>query len=104
MIKNPNDIVEELIADYLAVFGNELVSAVMYGSAVTHEYRPGKSDINIALVLVDNTIKRLTQSLSIQKKWQRNGVSIPLFMTKEYIAGSLDSYPVEFLDMQICNG
>jgi hypothetical protein len=100
VIKNPNDIVEELIADYLKIFGADLISAVMYGSAVSHEYRPGKSDINVFFVVKDNAIAKLAPSVSIQKKWHRRGVSFPLFMTKEYIACSIDTFPVEFFDMQ----
>jgi hypothetical protein len=100
MIKNPNDIVDELVSDYLNVHGDSLISAVMYGSAVSHDYRPGKSDINIILVLADNSIETLNKSVHIQKKWNRKGVAVPYFMTRKYITSSLDTYPVEFLDMQ----
>jgi len=100
VIKNPNDIVEELIADYLKIFGDNLLSSIMYGSAVSHEYRPGKSDINLVFILTDNSIEKLVLSIPVQRKWNRRGVAYPLFMTKEYIARSLDNFPIEFLDMQ----
>ena len=100
MIKNPNDIVEKLVADYLKIFGDDLVSVIMYGSAVSHEFRPGKSDINTLLVLKDNSIKRIHECTGFQKKWYSQGVAIPLFMTREFIRSSLDTYPIEFLDIQ----
>lgn len=102
MIKNPNDIIEDLIGDYLKVFGDGLIGAVLYGSAASHEYSPGKSDINFALLLKDNSISRLRSCVEIQKKWSRKNVSVPLFLTREYIMSSLDTFPVEFLDMRSC--
>lgn len=100
-IKNPNDIVEEFVCDYRGLFGDELVSVVMYGSAVTHEYRPGVSDINTVVVLKDYSIERIQKCLQAAKKWKRRNVTAPFFMTKRFIASSLDSYPVEFLDIQL---
>ncbi len=99
-IKNPNEIVDSFVSDYSDVFGDQLVSVIMYGSAVTHEYKPGVSDINIAIVLTDNSIPQIIKSLAIQKKWQRKNVTTPFFLTKDYIATSCDTYPIEFLDMQ----
>jgi predicted nucleotidyltransferase len=99
-IKNPNDIVDEFVSDYRTAFGEHLVSVIMYGSAVTHEYRPGVSDINMAVVLVDNSIAQIAKSAAVQKKWSRRRVRPPFFMTRAYIERSLDTYPVEFLDMR----
>ena len=99
-IKNPNDIVESFVSDYHTVYGNQLISVFMYGSAVTHEYKPGKSDINILIVLEDTAISQISKSLHLQKSWSKCRVSTPFFFTKQYIADSCDTYPVEFLDMQ----
>jgi len=100
VIKNPSDIVDELVGDYRAVLGERLLSVVMYGSAVTHEYNPAVSDINIAIVLDDNSMEQVSKCLSICKKWARRRVSVPFFMTRDYIQRSLDSFPVEFLGIQ----
>lgn len=99
-IKNPKDIVESFVSDYRGVFGEGLVSVIMYGSAVTHEYKPGISDINIAIVLKDNSIAQIAKSMTLQKKWAKNKVSTPFFMTEEYILNSCDTYPIEYLDMR----
>jgi hypothetical protein len=58
------------------------------------------SDINVALVLADDSIPVLARLVRIQKKWGRRGISTPFFLTERYIASSLDTYPVEFLDMK----
>jgi predicted nucleotidyltransferase len=99
-INNPNDIVDEFVTDYRNLFGDELISVVMYGSAVTHEYRPGISDINTVVVLKDHSIERIQKCLRVAKKWAGRKVAVPFFMTKPFISFSLDSYPVEFLDIQ----
>jgi predicted nucleotidyltransferase len=99
-VRNPNDIVEQYVTDYRGAFGDNLVSVFMYGSAVTHEYRPRHSDINTAVVLGSFDIPELDKSLDIAKKWLIKKVAVPFFMTKEYIAASLDSYPIEFIDMR----
>jgi predicted nucleotidyltransferase len=100
IIRNPNDIVESYVSDYKAAFGDNCASVIMYGSAVTHEYRPGVSDINILIVLKNFGIEELRKSFSITRKWQAKKVTVPFFMTVDYIASSLDTYPVEFIDMR----
>jgi hypothetical protein len=72
----------------------------MYGSAVTHEYNPGVSDINTVVVLKDNAVQTIEKCLLTVKKWGKRRVSIPFFMTRDFIADALDSYPIEFLDIQ----
>jgi hypothetical protein len=99
-IKNPNDIVTELVDDYKRALGDTLLSVVMYGSAVTHEYRPGISDVNIIVVLKDSSIEYIKKCCRSAQKWQKRNVAIPFFMTPEFIASAVDSYPVEFLDIQ----
>ena len=99
-IKNPNDIVTELVDDYKRVFEESLLGVVMYGSAVTHEYRPGISDINIVVILKDNSIEYVKKCRHVARKWQKRSVTTPFFMTPEFIMSAVDSYPVEFLDIQ----
>jgi hypothetical protein len=100
MIKNPNEIVESFVADYQKAFGDTLLSVIMYGSAVTHEFRPGKSDITMAIVLTDTSIGNLGRSVEMHRKWRKRGVATPFFMSKEFIATSRDTYSIEFLDMK----
>jgi hypothetical protein len=101
-IKNPNLIVDELIADYKAAFGDNLHSVIMYGSALSHEFIPGKSDVNVLVVLTDSGTAVLKKSFDVCNRWFKRGVTIPFFMTPHYIKTSLDSFPVEFINMQ-CN-
>ncbi len=96
----PQDIFVPLTQDYLQVFGKDLISLMLYGSAAGGSYVKGKSDINILVVLTPEGINRLEDGFALVKNWRKRNVAVPLVMTKEFIASSLDSYPIEFLNMK----
>jgi len=98
--KDPKDIFQELTDDYKDCFGDELVSIILYGSAAGTDYRPGKSDINVMIVLTDAGIENLDQALKVVSKWQKRRVAIPLFLTEAYIETSTDVFPIEYLNFQ----
>lgn len=100
VIKNPNDIVDKLTSDYRAVFGEKLLSVVMYGCAVTHEYVPGSSSINIFLLVTDSSLEHIHNCMDIHKYWYRRGVMTPLIMSRDFFETSLDLYPVDYLHIQ----
>jgi len=100
VIKNPNDIVDRLISDYLKITGNDLISAVLFGSAVTHEYSPGKSEINTIFIFNDIPVEKIEACAGVYRKWQRRGVEVTYFMNRDGIGMLLDSSPVQFLDIQ----
>jgi predicted nucleotidyltransferase len=86
--------------DVQAAFGDELVSVILYGSAVTDEFVPNRSDLNFLIVLTPEGIHRIEKIHPVYAKWRKRRVAPPHCMTKPYIADSLDSFPVEFLNMK----
>jgi len=86
--------------DTEVLFGKEVVSVVLFGSAATDEYVPKKSDINFLVVLTQKGIEQIRRVQKFVTRWQKRGISLPLFMTKAYIEASLDSFPIEFLNMK----
>ncbi|MBW1779447.1 MAG: hypothetical protein JRL30_01795 [Deltaproteobacteria bacterium] len=98
--KDPRTIFPDITGDYKALFGDELVSIILYGSATGPDFRPGKSDINFMIVLTEEGIKHLDLAFDAVKKWQKKGVAVPLFLTEEYIETSLDVFPIEYLSFQ----
>lgn len=99
-IKNPNDIVDEYVGDYLALFNKDLKSIIMYGSAVSHEFMAGKSDVNMAIFLNDISIYNLSKASLIQEKWLKRGVNVPFYFSESLLADTCESYPLEILDMK----
>jgi hypothetical protein len=96
----PQEVFVPLIQDYLKVFGSELVSLIVYGSAASGSYVKGKSDIYLLLVLTEAGINKLDAAFDSVKLWKKRRVATPLVMTKAFIETSLDSYPIEFLNMK----
>jgi hypothetical protein len=99
-ISDPIALAREAAQQYHGCYGDDLVSLVVYGSAAGEEFNQKFSDINLLIVLKNMTLMTLEKSQQIQDRWQKKRFSRPLFMDPEYIARSLDTFPVEFLNMQ----
>jgi len=99
-IEKPEEIFPDITGGYSRIYGSGLLSVILYGSAAGGDYRPGKSDLNFLIILSEEAIDHLDRALETVSRWRKKGVATPLFMTKSYIASSLDSYPLEFLNMQ----
>ncbi|MBN2104957.1 hypothetical protein JW835_13030 [bacterium] len=94
-----NHLCMQFSSDIHMIF-NDVLSIILFGSAVTAEYNPKKSDLNFLVVLGESDIRRLNNVQKFVKDWQKEKISLPLFLTKSYIKSSLDSFPIEFLNMQ----
>lgn len=93
-------IIENFCHQLASLFGQELQSIVLYGSAAGQAYHPKQSDFNFMVVLSENGLKALSKTSALVKKWKKNRTAMPLFVSQEYIQNSLDSFPVEFLNIQ----
>ena len=103
MAKAPNDpkeIFQDFTDDCKALFGEDLISIILYGSATGKNYRPGKSDINFMIVLSEEGIDRLDSAFKHVEKWRKRKVAVPLFLTETYIRTSTDVFPIEYLNFQ----
>jgi hypothetical protein len=98
--KDPKTILPDITNAYKALFGDDLVSIILYGSATGQNFQPGKSDINFMIVLTEDGIERLDQAFDVVNKWRKRGVAFPLFLTEEYVKTSLDVFPIEYLNFQ----
>ncbi len=98
--QDPKEIFPEIIDDYKGLFGDDLISIILYGSATGQDYRPGKSDINFMMVLSEEGIDRLDRVFKTVDKWKKRKVATPLFLTEVYIKSSLDVFPIEYLNFQ----
>jgi predicted nucleotidyltransferase len=97
---DPKEIFPEFTKDYRDSYGKDLISIILYGSAASGNYIPKKSDINFLIVLSEEGINQLKKSFKTVAKWHKKKVSTPLFLSKSYITSSLDTFPIEFLNIQ----
>jgi predicted nucleotidyltransferase len=100
MAKFPKNLFPEFVEDYKKLFGHDLVSVILFGSATGEDFRPGKSDINVMIVLSEAGIDHLDQAFGAVEKWRKKKFAVPLFLTETYVKTSLDVFPVEYLDLR----
>ncbi|MEE9170685.1 MAG: nucleotidyltransferase domain-containing protein [bacterium] len=99
--EKPSEIFGLFIDDCKKIFGDDLLSIILYGSGAKGDYQRKKSDINFLVVLSEESIDDLKGVVPFVQKWRKHAIAIPIFMRADYIQSSLDSYPMEFLDMKL---
>jgi hypothetical protein len=98
--KNPEEIFPDIVDGLRDLFADDLVSVILYGSAASGDYVPGKSDINFMIVLSDDGIDRIDQAFDLVAGWHKRNIATPLFLTEAYVRTSLDVFPIEYLNFQ----
>ena len=81
------------------LYGEDVRSVILYGSAVGQDYIPDVSDLNLLVVLKEVGPEQLGKALKYVKGWRKNRIN-PLFLDPRYIGSSLDAFPIEFLEMK----
>jgi len=87
--------------DLLNAHAGNIHSIHLVGSAAISDYNERISDINSVVVLKDMDLKFVAFLAPLGKKYGKKKLAAPLVMTPEYIAQSLDVFPVEFLDFKL---
>ncbi len=90
-----------LLHDLLAAHGKNLHSFHVVGSAVIPDYNEKMSDVNSVVVLNDMDLQFIRFLAPLGEKYGKRRIAAPLIMTPGYISDSLDSFPVEFLDLKL---
>jgi len=90
----------ELAHELEKIYGEELKSVVLYGSAAGSDFSKKYSDFNVFCVLASPTPAALAKANRVVRKWVRKGNPPPHFFGPKHIERSLDVFPIEFLDMQ----
>lgn len=98
--KEPSEIFPSIIDDCKRLFGDDLISIILYGSAASGDYIAGKSDINFMIVVSEKAIDRLDRTFEVITKWKKRNVATPLFLTEDYVRTSLDAFAIEYLNFQ----
>lgn len=80
--------------------GENLLSAVLYGSAAAGDRMEGKSDYNLMLVIRDAGLTALAPIAAASKEWLKSGNPPPLIFSRERLLASGDTFPIELSDMK----
>jgi len=99
----PSDI-QKLLQAYVkevkGQFGEQLEGMLLYGSAVRGEFLPGRSNLNILLLVSSYDSAVLKQYSTLHRQWSKEQIVVPLFMTEEELHLSAAVFPLEFLEIQ----
>ena len=99
----PNDIQKRLqtyVKEVTGVFGEQLEGMLLYGSAVRGEFLPGRSNLNILLLVSSYDSAVLKQYSAVHRQWSKEQILAPLFLTEEELHRSAAVFPLEFLEIQ----
>ena len=91
------NILQNFIQSLKDNYHEELLSLILYGSAVSGEFVDKHSNLNLLIVLKNTELENLRKSSKLMRKFKMINT---LFLTKDYITNSTDIFPIEFLDMQ----
>ncbi len=96
--------VRETLRPYLAqaqaLFGTALEAVILYGSAAGGEYLPGRSNINLLILLARQDTDLLKQYAAMHKRWKKEQIVVPLFLTQAELRSSVELFPLEYLEIQ----
>lgn len=80
-------------------FGDSLRSVVLYGPAARGEESKGTL-LSFMVVVADNSPSAIAPCSGFMHRWTKDGIGTPLIVTPDYIADSLDTFPLEFMEMK----
>ena len=82
------------------VYGDALVSVVLYGSAARGDFQEGVSDLNMLVLLRDTRPESLRRASRLARDWAKQGNPPPLILGANEWTRSADAFPIEFADIQ----
>ncbi|HKI25391.1 MAG TPA: nucleotidyltransferase domain-containing protein [Candidatus Sulfotelmatobacter sp.] len=95
----PEDKINEFVKRARESAGPNLEAIILFGSAVSGDYHPGLSDLNLFCVLRDSSFAALQKLTPVAKWWDRQKQPPPLCMTRHELERSTDIFTIELLDM-----
>lgn len=95
----PEDKISQFVTRIREAAGTNLEAIILFGSAVSGDFHPGLSDLNLFCLLRDGSFAKLQEIALAVKWWTGQKQPPPLCMTRHELASSTDVFPIELLDM-----
>lgn len=93
-------LLQEWVKELKQELGNNLVSVILYGSAVRGEHVPSRSDVNLLLVFKKLDLKQITRAGELMHRKMRKQLPQLVFWTEEELEHAWDVFPLEFEDIK----
>jgi predicted nucleotidyltransferase len=82
------------------IFDTELAAVVLYGSAARGEFRAGRSDLNLLVLLRAVTPSALRRASGAARAWVAEGNPPPLILSEDEWRRSADVWAIELADIR----
>ena len=96
----PEKLLQEFVERLKSAGGANLVSVVLYGSALSPDFHPEYSDLNVLCVMGELSAQTLAAMSPAADWWTGKKNPMPLFFSKDELLTGADIFPIELLDMQ----
>ncbi len=93
--------IEPFLREILEGHEGNIHSIHVVGSSLTPDYDEKTSDVNSIVVLKMMDLKFVEFLAPLGKRYKKKGIAAPLIMTPNYITGSRDVFPIEFLNFKL---
>src|SRR5215471_3906939 len=91
--------IQEFVSRARGSCGANIEAIILFGSAVSGDFHPGLSDLNLFCVLRDTSFAALQKLAPVVAWWQGQKQPPPLCMTRQELERSTDVFTIELLDM-----
>src|SRR5437764_4136703 len=96
----PVQTIDEFVKRVCEAGGANVESVILFGSAVSGDFHPGLSNLNLFCVLRDASFEALRALTPAAKWWEKQKQPPPLCMTRHELEGTVDVFTIELVDMQ----
>lgn len=90
---------DDLVKQLQNVYGGDLVTVVLYGSAAAGEHIPKRSDYNVLVIVRELGMSRLDAEAAVARSWAEAGSPPPMTLTEAEWRSSADIFPMEYADI-----
>ena len=81
------------------LYGADLRSVVLYGSAAVGEHIPKRSDYNVLVIVDSLSVEQLRAAAAVARSWGEAGNPAPMTLTLNEWRGSADIFAMEYADI-----
>jgi hypothetical protein len=96
----PEKLLTEFVTRVRQAGGANLQSVILYGSAVTGEYDPEFSNLNLLCIVGETTLPKLQMLAPVVDWWAKQKHPAPLMITQAEMVHSADVFAIELLDIR----
>jgi hypothetical protein len=97
---DPRAAAEAFAGQLTGIYGESLVSVLLYGSAARGDFRVGISDVNVLVILRSLDLAQLRRASKVVAAWAEQGNPPPLMLTDAEWRASADVFPIEYSDIR----